>query len=217
MLQALESSLQQVLPDATLNAQNIVAEQNLQLHLIDAYYPVQALSPQQAQSVMNTPLYWLFCWASGRVLAQQILQGELDVSNKTVLDFGSGSGVVAIAAAMMGAKKVIASDIDQSSQWAIKANAALNNVKLDVIGDFNDCQEKVDIITVADVLYDKANWPLLDALYAFCPNIVLADSRVKHFSHPNFLHHKQLPGETWPNLGGFDEFDEVNIYYSRKL
>ena len=109
-----------------------------------------------------------------------------------MLDFGSGSGVVAIAAAKMGAKKVIASDIDESSQWAIQTNAALNNVQLKVIGDFNECREPIDLITVADVLYDKANWPLLEALLVVCPNVVLADSRVRHFSHEQFLHQMQL-------------------------
>lgn len=217
MLQALQSSLQQVLPNAKLYGQNIVPSHDLMLYLIDANYSVDKLSPEQAQNVMNMPLYWLFCWASGRVLAKQILQGELNVKDKVVLDFGSGSGVVAIAAAKMGAKKVIASDIDESSQWAIKANAALNNVQLDVIGDFNECQQAVDIITVADVLYDKANWPLLDALLAVCPNVVVADSRVRNFTHSKFSHSQQLPGETWPNLGGFDEFNEVNIYQSIRL
>lgn len=217
MITTLQQALSQVLPDGKLCAQHITKPHSLQLYLIDADYSVADLTSEQAQKVMDTPLYWLFCWASGRVLAQRIVDEQVDVADKVIMDFGAGSGVVAIAAAMMGAKKVIAADIDPVSQLAIKANAALNHVELDIIGDFRQCRETLDMICVADVLYDKSNWPLLDDLLDACPNMLLADSRVRNFQHPKFVHKLQVPGETWPNLGGFDEFNEVNIYGSLGL
>ena len=53
-----------------------------------------------------------------------------------MLDFGSGSGVLAIAAAKAGAKKIIACDLDPLSLQAIDANAQLNQVKLELLDDF---------------------------------------------------------------------------------
>lgn len=53
---------------------------------------------------------------------------------KNILDLGCGSAVLAIAAAKMWERKVIASDIDQKSTQIAIENAALNNVadKIDV-------------------------------------------------------------------------------------
>lgn len=50
---------------------------------------------------------------------------KIDFKNKTVLDMGCGTAVLAILAAMMGAKKVVAIDIDE---WAY--NNAIENIKL---------------------------------------------------------------------------------------
>ena len=40
---------------------------------------------------------------------------KLDLSGKTVVDYGCGSGILAVAAAMMGATKVFAYDIDEQA------------------------------------------------------------------------------------------------------
>jgi len=61
---------------------------------------------------MNNPHYWIFCWPSGKIMAELVLDNPGIVKDKVVLDFGSGSGIVAIAAKKAGAKHVIASDID---------------------------------------------------------------------------------------------------------
>src|SRR5699024_395554 len=53
----------------------------------------------------------------------------LDLTGKTVLDFGCGSGVLAIAALLLGAKKVYACDIDPQALLATRENAKLNGVE----------------------------------------------------------------------------------------
>ncbi len=53
----------------------------------------------------------------------------LDLHNKTVLDFGCGSGVLAIAALLLGAKEAYACDIDPQALVATKENARLNQVE----------------------------------------------------------------------------------------
>ena len=59
-----------------------------------------------------------------------------DVSNKNVLDHGTGTGVLAIFAKHLGAAQVIAVDIDEKSVENAKENAALNNEEIDVrLGD----------------------------------------------------------------------------------
>jgi ribosomal protein L11 methyltransferase len=52
-----------------------------------------------------------------------------DLSGQTVLDYGCGSGILAIAAAKLGAKRVWAVDIDPQALLASDANAAENEVE----------------------------------------------------------------------------------------
>ena len=59
-----------------------------------------------------------------------------DLSGKTVLDHGTGTGVLAIFAKHLGAAEVVAVDIDEKSVENAKENAALNNEKIEVrLGD----------------------------------------------------------------------------------
>ena len=51
-----------------------------------------------------------------------------DVSGTTLLDYGCGSGILAIAAAKLGAKQVYACDIDDQALLATKTNAERNGV-----------------------------------------------------------------------------------------
>ena len=54
------------------------------------------------------------------------------LTDKKVLDHGTGTGVLAIFAKKMGARYVLAIDIDDKSVENAKENAALNNVDIDV-------------------------------------------------------------------------------------
>ena len=78
-------------------------------------------------------------------LAQQALTG------RTVLDFGCGSGILAIAALLLGAKHALGVDIDPQAHIASKANAALNGVagRLSLIPD--DQHAQADTV-VANIL-----------------------------------------------------------------
>ncbi|MGY6647925.1 50S ribosomal protein L11 methyltransferase [Wenyingzhuangia sp. IMCC45574] len=59
------------------------------------------------------------------LMLQHIL--ELDLKDKTVLDMGTGTGILAIFAEMKGAKAVDAIDIDEWCYINTKENAAVNN------------------------------------------------------------------------------------------
>jgi ribosomal protein L11 methyltransferase len=59
-----------------------------------------------------------------------------DLSDQTVLDYGCGSGILAIAAARLGARRVWALDIDPQALLASDANAAENEVedRIELVG-----------------------------------------------------------------------------------
>lgn len=144
-------------------------------------------------------------------MAQWLLAEPHHVKDKVVLDFGAGSGVVAIAAKMAGAKRVICCDIDQVSLDACRANAALNNVELEYLDDLYKA-EQVDILLAADVLYDQCNRFFLDEFLKFAPEVWVADSRVKNFSHPNYEKLDERSATTWPDLDEAKEFRNVSFY-----
>lgn len=54
--------------------------------------------------------------------------GKIDVKDKIVIDYGCGSGILGVAALLLGAKKVYATDIDPQAVLATKQNAELNGV-----------------------------------------------------------------------------------------
>ena len=60
------------------------------------------------------------------------LDGE-DLAGKTVLDYGCGSGILAIAAAKLGAGKIVATDIDPQALQATQDNAQRNGLPADAI------------------------------------------------------------------------------------
>jgi predicted nicotinamide N-methyase len=103
------------------------------------------------------PPYWAFPWAGGMALARHILDRPVTVTGRRVLDLGAGSGLVAIAAAMAGASKVIAADIDRYAIAALRLNAAANGVAVAAVG--NDLTAgsppPVDLVTVGDLFYER--------------------------------------------------------------
>ncbi len=77
----------------------------------------------------------------------------LDLRDKTVVDFGCGSGILSLAALKLGAKKVIGIDIDPQALQASKANAERNKVadKLELFLPKDQPVLKADVV-VANIL-----------------------------------------------------------------
>lgn len=102
------------------------------------------------------PPFWAFAWAGGQGLARYVLDHLEAVKGKRVLDFASGSGLVAIAAAKAGALYVEAVDIDPFAAAAISLNAAANGAAIharhaDIIGSPIG---EFDVLLAGDVFYD---------------------------------------------------------------
>ena len=208
----LTQKLQEQLPQARIEAICLPTVEEIKLWLINADFPTHGLSADQAEAVMRNPNYWIFCWASGLVLARYILDHASLFAGKRVIDFGAGSAVAGIAAKLAGAREVIACDIDPMAIEVAKANADLNHVDLSYALDFFEIQGPIDIIIVADVLYDSQNLPWLDRFIARSPLVYVADSRVKNFNvSPYQLIYQQI-SSTVPDLDEFDEFRNVRVY-----
>jgi predicted nicotinamide N-methyase len=102
------------------------------------------------------PPFWAFAWAGGQALARYILDHPEIARGKRVLDFASGSGLVAIAAALAGAAHVEASEIDEFALAAIELNAAANGVAIAPrVGDIVGEDDGWGVVLAGDVSYER--------------------------------------------------------------
>lgn len=184
----------------------------VQLALLDGTALDRRFDPGAMQRIMDQPLYWLFCWASGQVLAHHILTRPEVVAGRRVLDFGCGSGVVAIAAALAGAREVIACDNDDLALRATACNAQLNGVSLELRHDYASVSGALDVILVADVLYDRANLGWLTEFSERAALVLLADYRIRDFDVPPYRRIASCECCTVPDLDESREFNRVAIY-----
>jgi predicted nicotinamide N-methyase len=104
----------------------------------------------------DQPPFWAFPWAGGQALARHLLDHPGLVADKKVFDLASGSGLVAIAAALAGADSVTANDIDPLALAAVELNAAANDVTVTTLpGDQLDSDALgADVVLAGDVFYD---------------------------------------------------------------
>ncbi len=211
----LQQSLSQLLGDARLVATALPGTE-LKLWLIDADNMDRAFSPDETRRILEEPPYWSFCWASGLALARFLAEHPHWVAGKRVLDFGAGSGVAGIAAVRAGAAEVVACDLDPLALAACRANAELNDVQLGYSADFFAETDRFDLILVADVLYDRANLPLLDQFLSRGRQALVADSRVRDFRHVAYQRLAMLHAHTLPDLAEPHEFRDVSLYHARR-
>lgn len=132
------------------------------LHLADEAHDLWHKTEEELATVGLPPPFWAFAWAGGQGVARHVLDNPALVAGKTVLDFASGSGLVAIAAMKAGAVCVIASDIDPFAQPSILLNTAANDVHVTVcLDDLIGQDHGWDVVLAGDVFYEK---PLADRL-----------------------------------------------------
>jgi predicted nicotinamide N-methyase len=145
----------------------------LRLHLADEVTPIWRMTEEELGEIGLPPPFWAFAWAGGQAIARYLLDHPDEVAGKHMVDFASGSGLVAIAAMKAGAAAVLAADIDVFCGAAIEANAEANGVAVaftdkDLLdGPPPDC----DVITAGDICYEK---PLAERVLVW---LALAHSR----------------------------------------
>ena len=123
------------------------------------------------------PPYWAFAWAGGQALARHLLDHPALVAGRRVLDFGAGSGLVAIAAARAGAAEAVAAEIDPFAAAAIALNAALNGVAVAVETDdlIDRWPPPWQIVLAGDLCYER---PLAERLMRWLRRIAASGALV---------------------------------------
>ncbi len=129
----------------------------IRLHLATEITPIWQASEETLARGAVPPPFWAFAWAGGQALARYLLDHPHTVAGCRLLDFGSGSGLVAIAAAIAGAGPVLAAEIDHFAAAAIAANAALNHVDVEVttVDVLNAAAPGWPVVTAGDVCYER--------------------------------------------------------------
>jgi predicted nicotinamide N-methyase len=128
----------------------------IRLYVADEATELWQKTEEELGEIGLPPPFWAFAWAGGQALARYVLDDPETVTGRTVLDVASGSGLVAIAAAMAGASSVEAADIDSFAVAAMALNAAANSVVLTPrLGDLVGTDEGWDTILAGDIFYDR--------------------------------------------------------------
>lgn len=149
----------------------------LRLHLADEITPIWRMTEEALQEIGLPPPFWAFAWAGGQALARYLLDHPGEVAGRTVVDFASGSGIVAVAAARAGARDVLAADIDGFCGAALDLNASANGVSIRFTdADLLDLPPPgADVILAGDICYEK---PLAERVTAWLRAAAGAGSRV---------------------------------------
>lgn len=128
----------------------------IRLHMADEAHDLWLKTEEELGVMGLPPPFWAFAWAGGQGLGRYILDNREAVAGKRVLDFASGSGLVAIAAALAGAAEVVASDIDPWAATACRLNAAVNDCTVDIVcSDLVGADGEWQVILAGDVFYDR--------------------------------------------------------------
>ncbi|WP_430911202.1 class I SAM-dependent methyltransferase [Methylobacterium sp. sgz302541] len=154
----------------------------ISLHLADEATALWEKTEEALEEIGLPPPFWAFAWAGGQALARYVLDHPAVAAGREALDFASGSGLVAIAAAKAGATRVVASDLDPFAIPAIGLNAALNGVaeriaplRADLVGT----RPSQSLVFAADIFYERdlagrvADW--LGNLHAAGATVLIGD------------------------------------------
>lgn len=126
------------------------------LHLADEATELWQKTEDELGEIGLPPPFWAFAWAGGQALARYLLDHPPLIAGRSVLDFASGSGLVAIAAAKAGAAKVEACDIDDFALAAMQLNARANGVDLKIRSDdLIGRDEGWQVVLAGDVSYER--------------------------------------------------------------
>ncbi len=175
------------------------------LHLASEVLPLWQMTESELEASGLPPPYWAFAWAGGQALARYVLDTPGIVAGKRVLDFGSGSGIVAIAAAKAGAGRVLAAEIDDFACAAIALNATANDVGVDIVTrDVIGEDGHGDVILVGDMCYEQ---PLAGHIEAW----------LRMLARSGILVLLGDPGRSYFPKSGLEELARYKVATSRDL
>ncbi len=127
-----------------------------QIHVAEEATELWQKTEDELGTMGLAPPFWAFAWAGGQALARYVLDHPGEVAGRRVLDFASGSGLVAIAAARAGAARVEAADVDAFATAAIALNAEANGVAVHPrLDDLVGRDEGWETVLAGDICYER--------------------------------------------------------------
>jgi predicted nicotinamide N-methyase len=166
-------------PDTFIRTQTKIARPSLvpelKLHLATEISPIWRATQTELDDYGMPPPYWAFCWPGGQALTRFLIDQPQWVKGKRVLDFAAGSGLSGIGAAKMKAAQVTAAEIDDFAATAIKLNAKLNKVQIEIVTEdlVGRLDLGFDVVLAGDVCYER---PMAERVFAWFEQ--LADTGV---------------------------------------
>lgn len=147
------------------------------LRLASEITPIWKESEDGLLSRGAEPPFWAFPWPGGIAVARYLLDQPEEAAGRYVFDVAAGSGIGAIAAAMAGARRAAAADIDPLARVAIGLNAALNGIKVAVPpGDpLARPAPAADTVLAGDVFYER---PLAERILPWLRAVTHRGARV---------------------------------------
>lgn len=178
----------------------------VRLHLATEAVPLWQLTEEALQEKGLPPPFWAFAWAGGQALARYILDNPEMVRDRRVVDFAAGSGLVAVAAALSGARSVLAVDVDPFSVTACELNAVANGVTVTVSGDdiVGQPLPEADVLLAGDICYEQ---PLAGRVERWFRSLVTAGTPVIMGD----------PGRTYRPSGGMRRLAHYAVPTTREL
>ncbi|WP_369061495.1 methyltransferase [Caulobacter sp. 73W] len=178
----------------------------LVLHLADEITPLWRMTEEALEEIGLPPPFWAFAWAGGQALARYVLDHPELVRGKTVVDFATGSGLVAIAAMKAGAARVIATDIDVFCEAAVSLNAEANRVVVDFTDRnlLDDAPPQAEVFLAGDVAYEK---PMAEKVLAWLGTARDGGAKVLIGD----------PGRTYFPKSGLEKLAEYQVPTTREL
>jgi predicted nicotinamide N-methyase len=128
----------------------------IHLHVADEATELWQRTEEELGAIGLPPPFWAFAWAGGQALARYVLDNPETVRRRRVLDFASGSGLVAVAAMRAGAAQVAAGEIDTFAIAAIRLNAEANGVAVDPVQeDLVGRDDGWETVLAGDICYER--------------------------------------------------------------
>lgn len=127
-----------------------------------------------------------------------------DPTGLRVIDYGCGSGILAIAAARLGAREVIGIDIDPQAVLATQENAHINRVTVQAFTGETDMPSPADLV-IANILSTplKLLAPLLSSLVAPGGRIVISGVLERQIDEVASCYDPALGLATWQTRDGW--------------
>jgi predicted nicotinamide N-methyase len=156
--------------------------------------------------------YWAFCWGAGQALARLLLDEPGRVRGRRVVDFGAGGGVVALAAARAGARRVVACDVDRDARLACLANASLNDLRIDVSAALEE-SEPFDLLLAGDVFFHAGNTERLLAAARAGTELLVSDPGRRSVPRERLEPLRECDARTFPDVDA--PYTRATLYRGR--